>query len=199
MAEIFLFATDTYSLKFDSSSTLKFSGTGTSFFSVSSDVTGINTPIQIPITDQSNIPASTAGKIHLYADTNGKLCTKKSNVNSLISPINTQIVSIHNNTTLTTYTTIGSFAYRGSDTVGVPSAINVYAVNGATTYSVRIFDVTNISVICELTGQTNKNKSIISMGAISNIPTTPAIFEIQALATAGAGKNAIINTIEIVY
>ena len=101
-------------------------------------------------------------------------------------PMGRQIVSLFNassNALSPDWGTIVSFIYGGSLNVGTPTQINVvsYINTSPILYNLRIFDYTNVTVIAQLTGITRSNftKQIDSMGALSNIPATSAIFEIQ--------------------
>jgi hypothetical protein len=99
----------------------------------------------------------------------------------------------------TSYVTLASFIYRGSASIGEFTEINVSSfLDGGTSYSIRIFDLTNTLQIAEITGQTNVTLQIISMGTLSNIPTGPAILQIQCLAL-GGGRKMILDNAEIVY
>jgi len=80
----------------------------------------------------------------------------------------------------TSYYTAHIFCYQGSDMMGIPMEITVIAgwVDN-TTQSLRIYDITNNQVICERTDITNEFPSAEDMGAISNVSTAPALWEVQ--------------------
>lgn len=91
----------------------------------------------------------------------------------------------------TTFTSIGYFIFPGSTTAGTPTSASIMLeLNGGTrTGTVRIFDITNSLTICSASaGTAPVALSIVSLGALSNIPTAQAIFAIQVnRSAAGAG------------
>ena len=85
------------------------------------------------------------------------------------------------------YVSQGAFVFQGADDVGSPTVIEVLA-NGSSSspaHSIRIYDITNAQVIAEVTGRTSTVRSIIDMGTISNLPASPAEFQVQAKRDAG--------------
>ena len=94
----------------------------------------------------------------------------------------------------TTFVTISSLAFPGTDEVGsfapVDSVKAVAKVNDAVkTGEVRLFDSTNSNVIAASAPFNNTVLAIIDLGAVSNLPTAPAIFDIQIRSVAGATVN----------
>jgi uncharacterized spore protein YtfJ len=90
------------------------------------------------------------------------------------------------------YAAIARFGFDGSTAVGTPIQINAVASTSATSYSIRIVDITNGSlVIAELTGQTNATPTIIDLGTITNIDAGAAIWEVQMLKAGGGGFTAL--------
>jgi hypothetical protein len=82
-----------------------------------------------------------------------------------------------------TYTAVADFIFPGSNVIGIPTQFLIQACMAATVANRRIrwriFNITNATVICT-SATTNSNvMAIINMGAISNIPATQAIFQIQ--------------------
>jgi len=83
----------------------------------------------------------------------------------------------------TAYTTAHTFIFEGSDAVGVPKAFHIIGgiIDSGAVQWIRIYDVTNAQVICELTGITSDFPVILDLGALSNVPTGMAIWEVQQL------------------
>jgi len=81
-----------------------------------------------------------------------------------------------------TYEDTGTLSFAGSDIAGAILAVEIIfkQAGSASTSSVRLYDVTNSLVICELEGLTEEGKIVKDLGAISNVPTGAAIFELQA-------------------
>ena len=73
------------------------------------------------------------------------------------------------------------FVYKGSVLWSTPQSIKVIAsTTGASmTGDVRIFDLTNSLVVATLS-ITNQTPQILDLGAISNVPASEAVFELQA-------------------
>ncbi len=80
------------------------------------------------------------------------------------------------------YIDTGSLSFPGSDIVGTILAVEILfkQTGSASTSSVRLYDVTNSLVICELTGLTAEGKIVKDLGTISNVPTDKAVLELQA-------------------
>lgn len=83
------------------------------------------------------------------------------------------------------YTALARFDFPGSTAVGTPASIKVIAFTSSTDFDLRIQDITNATTIAEVIDQVNPDPSIIDMGALSNVDTSPAIWEIQMLRTGG--------------
>jgi len=101
------------------------------------------------------------------------------------------------------YTKVANLVFPGSDKVGSPEAMKVtpWMDSGPTGYDVRVFDVTNSNTICEKIGNTNiESDSIIDLGAMSNVPTEEACFEIQLRRNDGSYGNYIyISSLMILF
>jgi len=81
-----------------------------------------------------------------------------------------------------TYEAIGSFRYGGTIAQGALTFLKAIlsSNSGGDTGSVKIFDVTNSLTIAEGTGLVlTTAPAIHDLGAISNLPTADAVFEIQ--------------------
>jgi len=104
----------------------------------------------------------------------------------------------------TTYTCMSSFKYDGSSQIGNIDYIDVVAKkdSAVTSYGIKIIDRMNNDItIAEKTGMTNTDYDVVSLGPISNLPTSYSIFEVHAKRTGGSGneKNVFINQLIIYY
>ena len=89
------------------------------------------------------------------------------------------------------YVSAGVIPFPGSDVEGIPKKISAVCgkKGGTTTFSVRLYDKTNALVIAKQTNQSNNYPELLDLGAITNVPEGPAIWEVQVKKTAGdAGK-----------
>lgn len=88
----------------------------------------------------------------------------------------------------TSYFTAHVFCFQGTKIFGTPLKITIicgYIDN--TTQSVRIYDTTNNKVICERTNITSAFPTAEDMGALSNIPEDPSLWEVQIKRVSGPG------------
>ena len=98
--------------------------------------------------------------------------------------------------TTASYAVFGTFIFEGTTLAGTIAKIKAIASeSGAGTASVRIFDVTNGLQVCEVTGISGTTLSRYDLGAISNLPTGEAIFEVQGKQS--AGNNVRISAVSI--
>lgn len=81
----------------------------------------------------------------------------------------------------TTYITLTSFNFPGKNLWPHITNIKIISLmeSGGTSYDVRVFDITNNNYICSI-NLSNTDESICDLGALSNIPTGEAIFELHA-------------------
>lgn len=97
-------------------------------------------------------------------------------------------------TVSTTFTSVAQFVFSGSTVIGTPTIAKLmYALTtGSRTCTARVYDLTNAQTIATVAlGTSPVALNIISMGAISNIPTGEAQFAIQVNRDAtGAGNTA---------
>ena len=85
------------------------------------------------------------------------------------------------------YSIISRFGFDGSDNIGTPIAVKMLSHMGsATDYRIRLYDITNSLVICESAVLTNTDPELKDCGTVSNIPTTPAVWELQGKRTSGS-------------
>jgi len=86
------------------------------------------------------------------------------------------------NTKNAAYTVKAKFPFQGTN--NRPKDINrfitlIARVTAASSGDVKVFDATNALDIAEILGITNTTDTIFDMGAVSNLPTGQAIFEVQ--------------------
>lgn len=84
----------------------------------------------------------------------------------------------------TSYKVLAKFIFRGTIDAGTPSSISILAFTSAASGDIRIFDSKNAQTIAEQSF-TNSVQEIIDMGAISNLPSDEAVFEIQGKKSGG--------------
>jgi hypothetical protein len=92
----------------------------------------------------------------------------------------------------TPYLVIGIFRFAGSDAAGAIQKIEAsgFRTGNSTSWDVKVYDVTNAQTIAEADpgGTSLDTVETIDMGAVSNVPTGPALFEIQIKRTGGTGN-----------
>lgn len=92
------------------------------------------------------------------------------------------------------YTRVDHFIYPGS-TITASNVtrvlVNAQAESGVM-YDVRLYDVSNGNEIAKVTGLTNETPGILSLGTVSNVPSSDAMFEIHIIRTAGSDPNGIV-------
>ena len=65
--------TNGYELSFDNSSTFQFSASGAPMMSISPSIISINSPLEMPLVNQSGLPIPTSGNILFYYFTSGSI------------------------------------------------------------------------------------------------------------------------------
>ena len=94
------------------------------------------------------------------------------------------------------YQKFAAFKFEGTSSEAIQgvSAIEVLSSTEGSDYDVRIVDVTNNNVICEITGLSgNDDLDVINdMGTLSNMPSNEAVFEVQVRKN-GGGKNTNVT------
>jgi len=90
----------------------------------------------------------------------------------------------------------GTFVYQGTSTEKIPTSFIalVYTTNVGSYARVRIQDVVNNATIAmgpPSNVGTNATVAIADLGTISNLPTSPSVFEIQILSTDANGHTGI--------
>ena len=74
-----------------------------------------------------------------------------------------------------------------------------YKTGNSSSYDIRVYDATNSLVIADA-NFANSSSTVNSLGTLSNLPTGPAIFEIQAKKNGGNGKShTFVEEITIEY
>ena len=83
----------------------------------------------------------------------------------------------------------GRFIFRGTTSLGTPTALKVVGgfLGTPGTGDYRVFDVTNVLVIAEITGVATLSPAILDLGTISHLPAGEAIWEVQLFRSAGGG------------
>jgi hypothetical protein len=96
-------------------------------------------------------------------------------------------------TTGGSYTTVGVLPYQGARRTGGPPVLieAVVGLGSASGMAARVYDVTNSLVIAEATGITDSYPAFVNLGAISNVPDSPAVWELQIKRTSGGGQNNV--------
>jgi hypothetical protein len=109
----------------------------------------------------------------------------------------------HVTTNSTTYVSLAHFIYAGSVAVGdiTKFNINAWRETGSPTNRIdmRIVDLNTALVVAELTGidALNDESNVQDMGAIANLPTGTAVFELQGRKT--GGTTAYVGSLELEY
>ena len=107
---------------------------------------------------------------------------------------------INDSANTASFTTMGmAFIYDGTNNMEAIVAAKVIASKAApgTDYDLRLQDVTNGQTIATVIDQTNTVDAIVDLGTISNLPTGPAMFEWQGLATGAATVTALTGFIRL--
>ena len=86
------------------------------------------------------------------------------------------------------YTVAARCVFPGSSLVTLTKVLATCSTSGGTNMNIRVYDLTNSLVICEKTAITDVTTALHDLGAISNVPSAQAIFEIQ-YSIAGGGSN----------
>lgn len=122
--------------------------------------------------------------------------TAQSNIYEKIIPVHLSGTGIKN----TNYTRYGVYGYLGSNTLLPINKICVisYSDNNVSSYNVRIFNVTNSTVIAEATFS-NKSEQLLDMGTISNVPTGSSLLEIHLKVNSATGNASVYSSMVIFY
>ena len=143
---------------------------------------GLNSNIQIGFVIVSN---AVTGKIFINiegsADSRSSRPTIVLSFQSAANP--------HINVNSASYSTVSSFIYAGTDNIFSPTDIRALVAGNNNTGSFRVFDITNLQVIAEVTGQaTIADQAIYSLGTVANLPASEAVFSFQVLKSGGGGS-----------
>lgn len=93
-------------------------------------------------------------------------------------PYNDMNILVKDTTNSTSYIISGSFIFRGTDILGIPTHIKAI-LDSASGGDIKIYDVTNAQTICEKIGASSASPATFDLGVLSNLPIQEAIFEIQ--------------------
>lgn len=106
----------------------------------------------------------------------------------------------------TSFSEWGTFKFEGTSIIGIPSEISLIlekpnaSVNPD--WGVRIYDITNAQVICSQLNQPSNiilPKQIFDLGALSNLPAGPAMWELQLIKDVGGQQEIQISSMTIKY
>ena len=89
--------------------------------------------------------------------------------------------------------TVGVFGFLGSDDLGIPTKIKVIGgvVDPGAVAGMRIYDYTNAQMIASDVTITAANPAFCDLGALSNVPTNPAIWVVQVKRVSGTGGDQV--------
>lgn len=125
-----------------------------------------------------------------------------SKYNLSLSGLSKQVVAIpqiyRNNTS--SYGYVGRFVYFGDSDVTIHSikVLGYKTRPNINSYNLRVYDVSNNTVVAELTDLINDTPELMDMGEISNIPTAETIMELQLKQLGGGNAEVEINQV-IIY
>jgi len=79
------------------------------------------------------------------------------------------------------YTVLTRFIFKGTTILGNPTNIKmiVHVKTALKPGDVRIYDLTNANVICEVTGISSLIPIVVDLGTLSNLPSGEVMFEVQ--------------------
>jgi hypothetical protein len=108
-----------------------------------------------------------------------------------------KIVSTSN----TSYTSLLTFKYLGSNNVGPINYIEVisYRDPAITNYDVRVVNHDTGAIIASRTGLTNTDYVANDLGAITNVPTAESILDLQVRKTGGPTNKYVYVDSVVVY
>lgn len=101
-----------------------------------------------------------------------------------------------------TYEVAHTFPFQGSDNVGPMVSAKVVGgkIDSEPTYDIRLYDATNAKVIAEAAGGSSSYPEILDLGAIANVPTEAAVFEVQIRRASGpSGKRVAVASIYLEF
>lgn len=106
----------------------------------------------------------------------------------------------------TSFSEWGTFKFEGTSIIGTPSEISLILEKPNASlnpdWGVRIYDVTNAQVICSQLNQPSNiilPKQIFDLGALSNLPAGPAMWELQLIKGPGGQQEIQISSMTIKY
>lgn len=114
--------------------------------------------------------------------------------NTAIENVSCNINTNGNNSSV--YKKIGVYLFIGSIYKNISKISAIAYTDKASSYSIRVYDVTNKKVICEGTFS-NLTSDLQNLGTISNLPKTKSIFEIQSKTNDKSSTTAFCELITI--
>ena len=102
-------------------------------------------------------------------------------------------------TTGTSYDVVSDLIFGGTTALGIPTEIKaLIEMTGATNMDIRIFDMSNSLVIVEKLGNVVNTPTIVDLGALSNLSTLQAVWQVQVKRTGGTGSSrARVHALQI--
>jgi hypothetical protein len=127
----------------------------------------------VEIVFQSELSAGELTILNNIISTHNPIPIKPRRIKYTVSPKYGNTVSCH-------YEVISVFEYGGSNLVGIINYFDLIAKTDVNnTYSARIYNPENNTVLAQITGLNNLEYEIIDMGNITNIPTENCKLELQ--------------------
>lgn len=98
------------------------------------------------------------------------------------------------------YEVLGMIDYPGSAVVGTISSIRAIAtcLTSGKFSDIRIFDVTNGNIICQLLNVPGDQFAIVNLGALASIPAAGAVLELQGRVAATNGDDLLVAGFELI-
>lgn len=99
-----------------------------------------------------------------------------------------------------TYKTVSRFIFKGTLVVGQPQSITFIAETAqGSEGSLRIYDSTNDTIICESSISANV-PTLVTVSSLNNLPEGESIWEIQVRRTIGQGNSSTnIQSVNVIF
>ena len=95
----------------------------------------------------------------------------------------------------TSWMTVGSIIFPGTDQVGEPSEVHINARKangGGANFDIRVYDATNANQVAIATNISSTDiLNIIDLGSLGNFQTGTAIYEVQVIKNGGGGNPTV--------
>jgi hypothetical protein len=94
---------------------------------------------------------------------------------------------------------VAQFEFKGTTILGTPTSMSLVAdANNPVPHTISIYDITNAQQI-GVYGKSTAGQEIVQFNALTNLPTTPAIFELRVSKSAGGSLNVEYASLSINY